>query len=487
MDDLLLPTEIDEMTRAFDPNNTDSLSADAASAGPADRLIKGAGRAGAASSPPISPARRSTVHLTVCPFCGSVNESVTGPCRQCGMENTQSTRQATRSKIGPWFVWQSRNPSAPGMNWATLLSLVEKGRITPRSVVRGPTTGQLWRFAARVKGISREFGACWHCGGELNRAARLCTSCKRLQQPPINPDALLETSSDASFAPIHKAVGDASHTGHLNPGAEPVRREAPMPSPPPYMGASGSVGLIQPPPPTDAPIDPTVPVIDMGETAMPSGMEFRAFQMEGDAAPAKPPRGALRRILLAAVLTAIAVVPVLYFNPQVRPHYVKWYQHFLVWVKNLSTHPPAPASRASHQEVVPVDPPSATRSGPTPLLSVPVQPPVAPPPVAQKLAPLPDPDVEIGPAKGTVATMPTTAKAPEPSVRVEGPLESQTAERRSWELYERAIKSEQREDYGSAVKEYEWIAQLRLPEGAGPSDVESRLQRARALLKQRSN
>ena len=48
----------------------------------------------------------------------------------------------------------------PGMRFETLLSFVRKGRVRARSVVRGPTTHQLWRFAAHVKGLSREFGLC---------------------------------------------------------------------------------------------------------------------------------------------------------------------------------------------------------------------------------------------------------------------------------------------------------------------------------------
>jgi len=38
------------------------------------------------------------------------------------------------------------------MKWETLLTFVRKGRVKPQSIVRGPTTHQLWRFAAHVKG-----------------------------------------------------------------------------------------------------------------------------------------------------------------------------------------------------------------------------------------------------------------------------------------------------------------------------------------------
>lgn len=485
-------TEADEMSRAFDPSNTDAPPTGSPS-GPApeppvDRLIKGGVRATGPASPsestPSSPARRSISHLAVCPFCGSVNETTSGAaCRHCGMENTPATRQATRSKIGPWFVWQSRNPSAPGMNWATLISLVEKGRITPRSVVRGPTTGQLWRFAARVKGLSREFGACWHCGGELLRTARLCTGCKRLQQPPINPDALLENGSDIAMSPVHKSVADPTHRGLLSLAPEPVRREA---TPPPAESPTPRTGLLDAPPPAGVPIDPSTPVIDMGEDALPSGMEFRAFQMEGDHDVPAPRKGTLRRILIAAFLTVLIVAPVLYLNPEVRAHYVRWYQQFVAWMKTPRTRAVVPTSATMPTLETNTDATDPSTSPPsTPLFSVPVFTPVDKPP--EKKAAAPEPLIDIGPASKPTPIIP---KPPDGDAvnRVEiSPSEPKATERRSWELYERAIKSEQREDYSAAVQEYEWIEQLRLPEGSGPSDVESRLQHARQLQKQKSN
>ena len=70
----------------------------------------------------------------VCPFCGAVNETMEGPCPNCRMTNTAETRKATKSRIGPWYVLQSRNPAAPGMKYETLLGFVRKGRVKARSI-----------------------------------------------------------------------------------------------------------------------------------------------------------------------------------------------------------------------------------------------------------------------------------------------------------------------------------------------------------------
>ena len=142
----------------------------------------------------------------VCPFCGSINESEQGVCPRCTMENSPASRKATKSRIGPWYVLQTRNPAAPGMKFETLLNFARKGRVKPRSIVRGPTTHQLWKFAAQVKGLSRELGVCYSCGGAIEANTSLCPQCNRLQDPPANPDVLLETK-DAPAPPIAPRPG----------------------------------------------------------------------------------------------------------------------------------------------------------------------------------------------------------------------------------------------------------------------------------------
>jgi hypothetical protein len=92
------------------------------------------------------------------------------------------------------------------------LNFVRKGRVKPRTVVRGPTTHQLWRFAAHVKGLSREFGLCYSCGGKIEASSTVCPQCNRLQLPPLNPDALLETGeaeSPPGSAPMTGAAAGA--------------------------------------------------------------------------------------------------------------------------------------------------------------------------------------------------------------------------------------------------------------------------------------
>lgn len=129
----------------------------------------------------------------VCPFCGAVNATGEGPCARCNIESTDAVIAATRQRIGPWYVLQARHPSAPGIRLATLLGLIERKQVVPTSVVRGPTTHQLWKFAVQVRGVSRHFGRCHQCAGSIEATTRECPHCGAGQTPPDDPDQLLES------------------------------------------------------------------------------------------------------------------------------------------------------------------------------------------------------------------------------------------------------------------------------------------------------
>ena len=147
----------------------------------------------------------------VCPFCGARRPVPAGgdtgdptavtPCPRCTVADTPEVRAATRRRVGPWAVYQDRVPSAPGMNYRTLIALATAGRVTPASVVRGPTTGQLWRPADRVRGLAREFGRCHACAAPVRPDAVACPACRRDQRPPADPDALIAPDEASESVP----------------------------------------------------------------------------------------------------------------------------------------------------------------------------------------------------------------------------------------------------------------------------------------------
>jgi hypothetical protein len=306
------------------------------------------------------------------------------------MENSALTRQATRARIGPWYVMQSKNPSAPGMKCNTLLALIRKGQITPRSVIRGPTTFQLWRFAARVKGISREFGLCYSCGAELQRTSTFCPRCSRSQELPPNPDVLLENEPQqpASKTPVYREVNQRPSTPET-PAAEPTRSAEPEPlraSRPASQipsAAETMAELAEIPSPHNAPQElqsrprqrPQEGVLTPRELAAAFSLQYDPT-MDTSATSSRSRRKGKGGLIAAAVfiLAVGGGAAAFWYNPSLR-------ERLVAWVQDSTPSAPAPVQSAPPKPVpdhtpdwmmtVPNDaPPITTPSKPTPSNTV---------------------------------------------------------------------------------------------------------------------
>lgn len=276
------------------------------------------------------------------------------------MENSALTRQATRARIGPWYVMQSRNPSAPGMKCNTLLALIRKGQVTPRSVIRGPTTFQLWRFAARVKGISREFGLCYSCGAELQRTSTFCPRCSRSQELPPNPDVLLETEPQAGKAvyrdvtPRRESPVDVVRSE--TPTSAPPQATSPVESEPARPGsqipsaAETMAQLADLPSPENASADlQTRPRQRQQEGVLTPRELAAAFSLQYDPTmdgSTRARKGSGGKNLLVAALVLLVIgggAATFYFVPTLR-------QRFMAWVQDSS---PPPVEASAPQKIVP--------------------------------------------------------------------------------------------------------------------------------------
>jgi hypothetical protein len=239
---------------------------------------------------------------------------------------------------------QSKNPSAPGMKCNTLLALIRKGQVTPRSVIRGPTTFQLWRFAARVKGISREFGLCYSCGAELQRTSTFCPRCSRSQELPPNPDVLLENepAQQAVKSPIFREVNPRPATPDISTATESMsrpssedshrsdRQQSQIPS-----AAQTMAELAELPSPHNAPTElqsrprqrPQEGVLTPRELAA-------AFSLQYDptmdvSAVGRSRRGGAGKSFLSAAAVLLAIgggVAVFWYNPSLRDRFMNWVQ-----------------------------------------------------------------------------------------------------------------------------------------------------------------
>ena len=252
------------------------------------------------------------------------------------------------------------------MKCNTLLALIRKGQLTPRSVIRGPTTFQLWRFAARVKGISREFGLCYSCGAELQRTSTFCPRCSRSQELPPNPDVLLENEPQAAKT-VYRQVNprpespepissEKSDTVAARPApaaeTEPDRQTRPPTQIP--TAAETMAELAEIPSPHNAPTDLQSRPRQRPQEGILTPRELAAaFSIQYD--PTMDATGKLRRSgsgknLLVAAIMLLAVgggASVFYFVPSLR-------QRFVAWVQDSTPAPAAvPQNSSSQQKSVP--------------------------------------------------------------------------------------------------------------------------------------
>lgn len=385
----------------------------------------------------------------VCPFCGGQRANPAIPCPRCTMQDTEATRAATIARVGPWFVLQTRNPSAPGMKWATLISLVRRGQVGPRSVVRGPTTSQLWTFAANVRGLSREMGVCHACGDPVTATTSSCPTCGRSQDPPMNPDLLLETHADPEPAPL-------------------VMRELTAPAPTP----AGSL-QIAPPRPAHVRREPrprVAPANESDDSILTASELAAAFQL--GVGPARSRWKTARRIVATLLLLGIVGAGVaIYLDPSLRERTVAAGQRAMAWaqeqVASLRAGPtPTPGRPLPNPATLPTQPTQTAESDPPeplvpPTIALPPEPPVVTnPPIESPIIPLP--------------VLPGELAAIDPD------LERLPVIDQSRQLYRRAIDAIARDDYARALRLLQAIETL--PANVHPGDLQTQLQFVRQRL-----
>lgn len=171
---------------------------------------------------PPTPRPRATSR--VCPYCG---ETLSDPnrCAACRGMLDPLSRQATQNAMGAWFVRDPANPFRPGCSYQTLRRWVQRGRIGPGAVVRGPTTRQFWTTAERAPGLGHLFGRCHSCAASVEPDDESCARCGA-------SFAVTHQRDDLGLAPVHLLPGHSrpeeiaamSLSGHS--GVQPGGRKA---------------------------------------------------------------------------------------------------------------------------------------------------------------------------------------------------------------------------------------------------------------------
>jgi hypothetical protein len=368
-------------------------------------------------------------------------------------------RQATKARIGPWYVLQTRNPAAPGMKLATLQALVRKGLVTPTSIVRGPTTHQLWKTAARVKGLSRELGRCYGCGERIHPIAETCPHCNRSQLPPGDPDALLETLP----APYASGKPSATATPAAPPPAAPPPASAPAATAPVEEPPSPVTISTPPPPPAARRSKPAAKTEPAREAATPDLLTLpdlaKAFHL-GFLTPEGRRTKMRRRAKQFAVVAVIAigVGAVFYFDPTL-PQSIQGWVHSSTGGSESSDHavrPPLPGKRANG---------AAARLA------------------SERAGPATAPSDAAG---GAASREPSGNPSLNGAVEAAGMAADLDADRdnsadEARKLYRAGLQAESHRDFKAAVAAYEKIKSL--PKSVWPQKLETRLEMAEQEVK----
>jgi len=171
------------------------------------------------------------------------------------MSLDERTRRALDRLMGPWFVLDEVNPSGPGVSWKKMLSLIERGKVTPETIVRGPATGGQWRFAGQSPSVATRLGLCWSCQSPLPpvRTASVCEQCGAALNGPVNwpdeldvaPAAPVSSADEEPARAIPTARGVRAARGGGNgkaPLVAPVVARPPKAAPPPPAEEPPSAG-----------------------------------------------------------------------------------------------------------------------------------------------------------------------------------------------------------------------------------------------------
>jgi hypothetical protein len=171
---------------------------------------------------------------TLCPFCGELKNDTAAPCPTCNTLDTTATRAAATQRSGLWFVHTNHSTSA-GISFEAVCSLIHQHLLMPDSIVRGPASGQLYRLARSIRGLGREFGLCYSCGGDVDTSETVCPHCDRLQTlqefpaqvpAPASPAPVFESVLESvSEQPRHSLASDAKDTACVHAHGQVVTPE----------------------------------------------------------------------------------------------------------------------------------------------------------------------------------------------------------------------------------------------------------------------
>jgi len=186
--------------------------------------------------------------LILCPYCGNTQNEPEDRCAACGGYFDSLSLKVTQEHMGPWFVRDRHNPFRPGMSYAVLKREIEKGRIRPTTIIKGPTTRQFWSVARNVPGVAHLVGYCHACGAHVKPDDDNCSECGEVFFAPKLRDNLGLAPMGADVQAKSKLSADGAYAGGTQAPQAPTSAAAGLASP----------EASPPPPTTDQPVGSSI-------------------------------------------------------------------------------------------------------------------------------------------------------------------------------------------------------------------------------------
>ncbi|MBI1371129.1 MAG: hypothetical protein GC162_21065 [Planctomycetes bacterium] len=176
--------------------------------------------------------------IILCPYCGHVNPGPAERCTGCGGFFDPLSRKVTQQHMGPWFIRDSDNPFRPGCTYEVLVKQIQRGKVTPNTILRGPTTKQFWSVARNVPGIANLLGFCHNCGERFDgQNVKSCPNCHSHFPMPNDRQKLgIDPEDPGVFIEVEKAR--AAEQAALAAAATPAPAK-PVERPSMFMAPSG--------------------------------------------------------------------------------------------------------------------------------------------------------------------------------------------------------------------------------------------------------
>ncbi len=164
----------------------------------------------------------SKQRIVICPICGDA-QNETSICVRCGTSLEKDSLLIAEGTIGPWWVREDDKSFHPGMTYDHLADLAKKGKIQRHSLLRGPTTRQLWTVARYVPGIAHLLERCHQCGEHVRIKERSCPKCNASFLAYRDRNNLGLDSSDPSQGEVDGMSSFLNDTMILNTTSEPLQ------------------------------------------------------------------------------------------------------------------------------------------------------------------------------------------------------------------------------------------------------------------------